>query len=520
MHRVDSLCKILIAEDELMIRQGIKYLIDWETHGFEVVAEAKNGREALEMIEKKHPDVVITDIIMPIMNGIDLITEVTRCYPHIQIIVLSGYSNFEYVKHSFRSGAIDYILKPSLKPDELLLAVKKAAGKQLNEPNSSEIKFSIKHYLGQILSGHCPQEAIDAVRVRFSRANFILFGMSVEDFIDTGDMESFISFLNGIESEYMDGIDHERIVFDRGKLIYIINCVEHTDIKAIEKKLSAMAYQTALDYPEVFFVCGNQFMGVENIGVYFRVEFAPYLRECFYHKSESFICVSSFERPDGEKVFKLSDLSKLLSVGNVEQAINLLAERFEFIINHRLMTESDIKTLAQNAVYQVITVIDETLGAAQNLDSLKARSLARISKARFAEDFLLELSITLDEISGILGEFSQKLGESAMSKILAYINEHYDEQLTLSQLASKFNLNYNYLSSYFGSNNAEGFSKYLTHVRINKAKELLSGSVIPVSDICKHVGYTDHSYFTKVFRKSVGITPSDYRAKLNRGRHE
>ena len=123
---MQQFCKILIVDDEYIIRQGIKHLLDWEKHGFQVVGEADNGKQALEMIEKDPPDIVLTDIVMPVMDGIELTKMLNIKNSGIQVIVLSGYSDFEYVKSTFQSGAVDYILKPTLNPKELLSVLQKA----------------------------------------------------------------------------------------------------------------------------------------------------------------------------------------------------------------------------------------------------------------------------------------------------------------------------------------------------------------------------------------------------------
>ena len=508
------LYKILIVEDELMIRQGIKYLIDWELHGFEVIAEAKNGHEALKLIEKTCPDIVITDIVMPVMNGIELLEEITGRYPEIHVIVLSGYSDFEYVKHSFRSGAVDYILKPSLKPDELLASVIKAVGATSGELRHTNTAPSLKHILGRLLSGHSSPEAISTINQRFPKPVFLLFGTDMESSAAPSGMESFLSALNGIEPDFLGESDYERIVFNGLELIYIINTDNLTGNAFIENNLADFVTRVRKISPDSFFVCGNRFHGTENIANHYRSEFSFYLRKRFYHKNECFMRASMFEQPDGKTAFKISTLSKLLSVGNVNQSIDLLSERFSHIVNDRLMDEYDLKSLAQNALYQVIAVMEETMGPLTDLEHLKTHRLTKISKSRFAEDFLTEFSCSLAEISRILQENHDNPDESVMLRILAYIKDNYAEQLTLSHLADRFNLNYNYLSAYFGSNNAEGFIKYLTHIRIDKAMELLSDSDIPVSGICNHVGYSDHSYFTRVFRKATGLTPSAYRAKF------
>ena len=126
---MESYCKILIVEDEFLLRQGIKNLVHWEQEGFQVVGETNNGKEALQLIESLHPHLVITDIVMPIMDGIELTGIIQERYPEIKVVVLSSYSDFEYIKSAMKNGAEDYLLKPTMNPDSLLKAVQSAASK-------------------------------------------------------------------------------------------------------------------------------------------------------------------------------------------------------------------------------------------------------------------------------------------------------------------------------------------------------------------------------------------------------
>ena len=119
-------CKVLIVEDEFIMRQGIKHMLEWEKEGFTIVGESTNGQEALDLIEKLKPNIIISDIVMPILNGVDFSKVVQKRYPDLQIIILSSYDNFEYVKDTLLSGAVDYILKPTLNPEQLLVTLKKA----------------------------------------------------------------------------------------------------------------------------------------------------------------------------------------------------------------------------------------------------------------------------------------------------------------------------------------------------------------------------------------------------------
>ena len=118
--------KVLIVDDEYIMRQGLKYMINWEQEGFEIVGEATNGAEALQCIEALAPQIIICDIVMPQLDGVDFSEAVHRMYPRIQTIILSGYDKYEYVRHTLINGVVDYILKPTLNPEELRKALQKA----------------------------------------------------------------------------------------------------------------------------------------------------------------------------------------------------------------------------------------------------------------------------------------------------------------------------------------------------------------------------------------------------------
>ena len=122
-------CRILIVDDEYIMRRGIRFMLNWEEQGFEVVGEASNGKEALEMIEDLKPHIVFCDIVMPVMDGIDFIKIAHRRHPDIQILILSGYDKFEYVRQALLNGAADYILKPTLNPEELTKLLNKTAAR-------------------------------------------------------------------------------------------------------------------------------------------------------------------------------------------------------------------------------------------------------------------------------------------------------------------------------------------------------------------------------------------------------
>lgn len=153
-------CRVLIVEDEFIMRQGIKHMINWESEGFTIVGEATNGKEALDLIEEVRPNIIISDIVMPILDGVDFSKLVQKKYPEVQIVILSSYDKFEYVKDTLLSGAVDYILKPTLTPANLIKTLKKAVNripgmKLIKNDDEDYHSFIEKYILGyeNVLNG-------------------------------------------------------------------------------------------------------------------------------------------------------------------------------------------------------------------------------------------------------------------------------------------------------------------------------------------------------------------------------
>ena len=173
--------RVLIIDDEYIMRQGLKYMINWEQEGFEIVGEASNGKDALELFDELKPHIVISDIVMPLLDGVDFTEAMHKLYPHIQIIILSGYDNFEYVKYTFMNGVVDYVLKPTLNPEELKKILKKAAeripGYKLQK-NAGAVSY--ERMMERYLLGH--DSSLDTVSFSkyFSRDYFRIYAMYIK----------------------------------------------------------------------------------------------------------------------------------------------------------------------------------------------------------------------------------------------------------------------------------------------------------------------------------------------------
>ena len=174
--------RVLIVDDEYIMRQGLKYMIHWEQEGYEIVGEATNGNEALRLVEELKPHIIISDIVMSVMDGVTFTEMVHRIYPDISIIILSGYNNFEYVKKTLTNGALDYILKPTLNEEELLKVLDKAAQRipgYKRREQSEGINASAE--MERYLLGLSKELDESAFHETFPYAHFRIFGMRIRN---------------------------------------------------------------------------------------------------------------------------------------------------------------------------------------------------------------------------------------------------------------------------------------------------------------------------------------------------
>ena len=175
---MESYCKILIIDDEIIMRQGIKYLLDWEKEGFQIAGEASGGREGLELVEELQPHIILCDMVMSGMDGVEFTEIVKKKYPNIQIIILSGYDNFEYVRSSLMNGASDYILKPMLKPETLLETLRRTAKKIPGFRFAPGKTASVENLLERYLLGMgVPAEGLERA---FNHSFFRLYGANLK----------------------------------------------------------------------------------------------------------------------------------------------------------------------------------------------------------------------------------------------------------------------------------------------------------------------------------------------------
>lgn len=508
-----TLCKIVVVDDEMLVRQGIIHLLDWEGEGFQIVGEASNGREAFELIESQRPHIILTDIVMPVMDGEELIRLVKGMYPEIEVIVLSSFSEFEYVRSTFQSGVADYILKPRLEAASLLAVLKKTAQRipvlqQVDWRNDK--RQSADYILDKLVSGYPVEYEAEALQDIFPFPGYAVI------VADIGDEAAAISrkeewLENSIRSLLQAGGNpqsfrllstqdgHVRLLFNlpkdgREALIRMAEQVFTTGIRA-NMFLSLAVSRTFTELQELHTVYSQELMKL--------------LDHRFFLPERCLLVDHGGEVQPGP-VFDQEAFAAELNRQEFDQAFVRLSAYVSSMSGRRDTGVSEFKSFLCHSIFQIIGMLLQFHYEARALDDSKYEYFRSIHEAPHVAETEARLLQFLQDATECVTK--NRGGTPAMQKILLYIDEHYSHQLTLTEVAREFHFNPSYLSNYFTLHNKEGFNEYLNRVRIGKACLLLKENPgLSISEISSLVGYSDHSYFTRVFRKLMNVSPSQYR---------
>lgn len=494
-------CKIMVVDDEYLLRQGILHMLDWEKYGFSIVGEATNATQALELIEKVHPHIILCDIVMPNIDGIELSKIIKKRYPEIEIVILSGYDNFDYVKTAFKHGVADYVLKPTITAEQLLsilLPLQKKSGQPINIAESE--KDIGKQLLTMLENKQVDKELMST---HFKEQEFTVIGYWAcnEEAVDVGLANDKI---DSIFKEF----HHIYLGESENVHIFVMNH-PYEDRLAINRKWDELTGYLEAKIMDVMLM---KIYRIKSIEALFRGYDA--LKDLsqyhFYGYEHQYICISlkDIKKRDtmqfDTKIFmqKATSADPIAAIGFLESYLNSL--------NYNNGVKSnEVKAVVQNAIYNLINVIQLKEENYEEVNTKKILFFNDISNAKTLKDIMRYFYEIDVYIKGLIG--SSSASDKMMKQITDYIHMHYNEQISLQEIANELHISYSYLSAYFNNHHDEGFNDYLNSVRIEKAKGFLVDPTIQISYVSELVGYSSPGYFTKVFKKLLGITPSTYR---------
>lgn len=540
--------KVLIVDDEKHVRDAIRMLVDWQHYEIRELYEAPEGAAAKLIIEQERPEIIFTDIRMPVLDGVELMQWIQQHYSDCKMIVVSGYEDFEYVRHTVKAGGSDYILKP-IDPEELDEALTNAVAswKQEHEARVRQQRHTMTMnqikpiYWDKIFSSIVQGESVYPDFAREFRQEF---GSDLPDHgqvaivcLDTipGNLRSkftsnvdllFFSLANianeylrqtscGYSFRYWNSMDDLVIIYwgtestFQDRLLLINEGIRSTfktrlDISIGTRK--TFGSELSESYREARHVLRQRNL-LEPIG---RIHFTetsetsalPALPFAKYTSDFRAAILSSHEDQIREVTTRwILDIEQLDRV-SFEQ-IELWKQEYT-IFKSRLLADY-LPDDPDPSFIRTEELSDE------------ASTIPLDASGRLAYEMLL------DEVTHDLRKLSKKVSalqqreRSVVHDIVDYIEQHYDEDLTLQHISDRFHLSREYISRRFKQELQENVSDCITRTRIDKAKLLLLNPQLRIVQIAEMVGYRDEKYFSKVFKKVIGLSPSQYRARAGDG---
>ena len=540
--------KTFLVEDEVVIREMIKKMIPWEQYGFELAGEAADGEMALPLILKSKPDLLITDIKMPFMDGLTLCRLVKKELPDIRIVILSGYDDFNYAKQAISIGVEDYLLKPITK-NAFIERLEEIHNRYEHEKTQREYYEKFRLEMQEYEKNASRDFFETLVRAdsdlaelyrRADKLNLDIVAEAYNILIFTPDTSegNYNSYeeCSDWEAEVQDKINtyflnHPvAILFRHQVFSYAILVKGQKDTIEKNTEECVKAIQDIMDQTEGrtdwFIAVGKSADRLSMLGHSYRTAVRANSFRYLYdgHILDYQSLEAQKENPSDSRredsvqlrnvninALNPAILQKFLSSGLAEEVDDFIRDYFNAIGQEPMGSLVFRNYVVLNVRFSVLSFLkklgcDDSEISGQETENIVDETGKTIEAAVAYCGKILKKAIALrDENAG-------NQNRSVLKLAVDFIDHNYmDEEISLNKAAHVANVSANHFSALFSQNMGQTFTEYLTDLRMNKAKELLRCTAMRSSEIAGEVGYKDAHYFSYLFKKTQGMTPSEYR---------
>lgn len=493
--------KALIVEDELLARVGMRSLIDWEALGITLLEDAQDGREALERLEKEHPDIMLLDLNIPEISGLELLEIIRKRRINVKTVVVSCYDDFKRVKTAMKLGAVDYIRKFGLSREELTAALA-----NLTE-NPAEVLPELPKSVAQI--GQESRQRIQNIPEEYWKGCCVSFYMLWKYAEEMGDMK----IVEAIAAQYYQKLGRQFLCLSyEGKLLFLM------------KEQSSREEAAALLKQIAPFVSNRCFIGItpyeyEGKDHKFFIRIANSIEAYGFYDSSDEILVFRDALPirlqlPFDEASCMERLERGIQKMSREDIMEVLEELFGRIAADPYVSVNLVKKLMIEILSRFSDKAGQLGGAIEEIEA--GGSYKHYQRIIYMTSFEDMRRWWTEFVSGFTMQFftRQKCSESdIIQSALDYIEENLDKTIQLSDVARHIGVSEPYLSSYFKRNMNENFIPYVNRQKIRRAKQLL-GEGKMVYQVADLLGYENNTYFSKVFKKMEGMIPDEYRRRM------
>lgn len=527
---------ILLVEDEEAILRKLMNNVPWHDYGFDPVLGASHGQEALTLLEQHPIEIVVTDIQMPVMNGIELIKEIKKRKYRMKIIVISGFAEFEYARESINLAVSEYLLKPFATKRLLEVALRLKA--EMSEEQAKELEIAAlraqinnnraalrEKFLTDLLNGKVTKSDF-AAKLQFlglaeyEKRPYQVVVMELHEGADAPVSEEDKYLLDLQFSQQI-----EQALTTSAYQFLLLNYYHH--------QLVAVVFEPDRDLPlrleewltklrvyfnkDITFGVGNCYQTLADLSIAHR-EAEVALQNRFLYGFNRVYAVGDLNlvHPGYHKIFFQLYQNRIfddLRIGANDEILEDLAKLFAEMKASALGPEP-IRIIAANLLLLTCATLNELGYDLEEIFADGVPPLNRISRTQSLDELEELFKKIFSRINQLMNRNRECINQQRVDEIRLYLETNYAEEISLSAMAEKYKISPGYLSLLFTERTGKNFSDYLTECRIRKAKELLKHTEMRIYEIANAVGYNDPYYFSSCFKKITNKTPSEYRENL------
>lgn len=531
--------KLLFVDDETLFREAVIEQMNWEQHGFTCIGDCEDGVAALEKVNEQEPHVVITDIGMPFMDGIELTRRLSEQFPKVKVIILTGYGDFEYAQQALRLHAVDYILKPITATElgDVLHKMKL----QLDFENSNEQRLMLlqqqlhenipllrERFFEQLMttsiSKHQLQEGKNYFNIVWHGEEVVELAIAIDDFtfahqLTTSDRHLVRFGIFNVSQEVASSCEYHTATYrDREQNVFIIlsaDCKHTLQQKSMD--IAEQVIRAVESYLPVRISIGiGEISHVSNLITAHQTSLAA-LDYRLVTGQDSVIRLSDVKNMEQRAVFPIAsieaNLLALIKTGSKNQLMEVITHFIE-MMRKQFISLDICRMFVQRLVFSTLNTLfelDPDLLTKLVHHQQKAFAMKQLESVDQLEQWLMELcNDALDAIK----QLREDVSGDQIGKAVQYINDNFaDSELSLSAVSKHVAMNPSYLSTIFKQHIGKSFVELLTDIRMEKAKQYLHMTAMKSYEIAYAVGYRDPHYFSAAFKKHTGDTPTEYRNK-------
>ncbi len=538
--------RIIVADDEEYVRDLLVKSINQSQTQFEVVGVASNGSEAIDLVKELKPDVIITDICMPILSGLELIKMVNELNQSIKTIIISGYDEFSYAKTAMTLGVTEYLLKPFL-PDEVFTVLSRIKEELENQANllqnmekmQNQIEENLAHeqerYLLQVLQNTIPEDIMleEGKRVHLDlSAEFYCVGVMKipltqnNQQLDKQNYKKMEELLMIVKDEYLNSNIKSYVISENKNHIIMVFCGNYMNQMLFHKNIQD-GINKINDSMERYYnlnlwcALGNAYKDWKQISDSYKE--AMMVWKGFLHQTDCTLLYEDYQKrglaSDITTMQRPQELEKTLllniQMDRKEKAFEVLNEILEYYATFRA---DMMEFVSISLVDLVFSISNALMKASGDIKVWEDEGIIDYLKKHFSYGSLMEVKVVLKEyIVRCCDQFAiinKNQGDKIVHNVKILIEQNIDnEEFNLENVSMQLFFSHNYVRQIFKQKTGESFVEYLSRRRMEIAGELLKNPTLKIQEIANKTGYSNQRYFASCFKKFYNCTPTEYREK-------